>query len=86
MFSTWSHDTPSHLDQSRYDHLHRLVDDSEAVGVVQAHDVGAHEGEDGHDVVQDFFLEEDEETRYTNWVLQVPLLLSVSSVRLKFVI
>lgn len=45
------------LDEGGDDHLDRLVDDSEAVGVVQTHDVGAHEGEDGHDVQQYFFLE-----------------------------
>lgn len=53
--------TPPHLDQGRYDHLHRLVDDSEAVGVVQPHDAGAHEGEDGHDVVEDLLLQEEHE-------------------------
>lgn len=54
--------TTCHLDQSRYDHLHRLVDDSEAVSVVQAHDVGSHEGEDGHDVVQHLLLQDEQET------------------------
>lgn len=53
----------AHLDQSRDDHLHRLVDDPEAVGVVQAHDVGSHEGEDGHDVVQHLLLEDEDQTR-----------------------
>lgn len=64
LLSSWLLQVSSHLDQSRYDHLNRLVDDSEAVGVVQTHDVGSHEGEDGHDVVQDFFLEDEDETDY----------------------
>lgn len=46
------------LDEGRDDHLHRLVDDLEAVGVVQPHDIGSHEGEDGHDVVQHLLLQE----------------------------
>lgn len=46
------------LDEGRDDHLHRLVDDLEAVGVVQPHDIGSHEGEDGHDVVQHLLLRE----------------------------
>lgn len=45
------------LDKSRDDHLHRLVNDLEAVGVVQTHDIGSHEGEDGHDVVQHLLLQ-----------------------------
>lgn len=51
----------TYLDERRYDHLNRLVDDSEAVNVVQTQDVRSHEGEDGHDVVEDFLLEEDKE-------------------------
>lgn len=47
------------LDEGWDDHLHRLVDDSGAVGVVQTQDVGAHEGKDGHDVQQHFFLEDE---------------------------
>lgn len=46
----------THLDEGRDDRPDGLVDDLKAVGVVQTHDVGAHEGEDGHDVVQDFLL------------------------------
>lgn len=50
---------PTHLDERRDNHLQRLLDHPEAVGVVQAQDVGAHEGEDGHDVVEDFLLQEE---------------------------
>lgn len=46
------------LNESRDDHLHRLVNDLEAVGVVEPHDIGSHEGEDGHDVVQHLLLQE----------------------------
>lgn len=48
--------TCADLNEGRDDHLDRFVDDSEAVSVVEAHDIGAHEGEDGHDVQQHFFL------------------------------
>lgn len=50
---------PAHLDECRYDHLQRLLDHPEAVGIVQPQDVGAHEGEDGHDVVEDLLLQGD---------------------------
>lgn len=49
------------LDEGRDDHLHRFVDDLEAIGVVQPHDIGSHEGEDGHDVVQHLLLREGED-------------------------
>ena len=51
-------DWASYLDESRDYRLHSLVDDLEAVGIVQTHDVGPHEGKDGHDVVEDFLLQD----------------------------
>lgn len=62
--AVWKEETIQHirakvftdLDEGRDDHLHRLVNDLEAVGVVQPHDIGSHEGEDGHDVVQHLLL------------------------------
>ena len=53
----------THLDQGGDDGLHRLVNDLEAVRVIQAHDVGPHEGEDGHDVVQHLLLRTDRTER-----------------------
>lgn len=46
----------THLYEGRDDCLHCFVDDLETVGIIQAHDVGTHEGEDRHNVVKDFFL------------------------------
>lgn len=44
------------MNEGRDDHLHCPVDDLEAVGVVKAHNVGPHKGEDWHDIVQNFLL------------------------------
>lgn len=51
------------LNEGWDDHLHRLVDDSEAIGVVQTQDVGAHEGKDGHDVQQHLFLADEKNSQ-----------------------
>lgn len=59
----------TYLDQCRYDHLHRLINDFEAVGVIQAHYVCSHEGEDWHDVMEDFLLQEEEETKMVNFII-----------------
>lgn len=44
------------MNESRDDHLHSPVDDLEAVGIIQAHNVGPHKGEDWHDIVQNLLL------------------------------
>lgn len=46
------------LDECRDDVAERLVDDAEAVGVVALEDVGAHEGENRHDVVDQLVRDE----------------------------
>lgn len=64
------------LNEGGDDHLDRLVDDSEAVGVVQAHDVGAHEGKDGHDVQQHFFLVNEQPSKI--WMSNQPVFVATT--------
>jgi len=47
----------TYLNESRDDGLHCHGDDMEAVGVILLEQVGAHEGEDWHDVVQNVLLQ-----------------------------
>lgn len=49
----------TYLYKSRNDCLDSLVDDLEAVSVIQSHDVGAHERENGHDVVKNLLLKSE---------------------------
>lgn len=52
----------TNLYKSRDDCLNSLTDDLEAVSIIQSHDVGAHECEDGHDVVKNLLLKSESKT------------------------
>lgn len=52
----------TNLYKSRDDRLNSLIDDLEAVSIIQSHDVGTHECEDGHDVVKNLLLKSESKT------------------------
>ena len=61
------------LDERRDDVVERLVDHAQRVGVVALQNVGAHEGEDGHDVVDELVGDEGPELRQEEERLRVRL-------------